>query len=97
VDTHAYAGYVIPPNYDSLVAKLIVSGADRQEAIKRMERCLEEFIVEGIPTTREFYQRVFKDRDFILGNYDNSFVEKFLATEKRNLELDEDLAIKEEL
>ncbi len=96
VDTHAYAGYVIPPNYDSLIAKLIVSGADRQEAIKRMERCLEEFIVEGIPTTREFYQRVFKDRDFILGKYDNSFVEKFLATEKRDSEFDEDLVIKEE-
>ncbi len=96
VDTHAYAGYVIPPDYDSLIAKLIVSGSDRQEAIKRMERCLEEFIVEGIPTTREFYQRVFKDRNFILGEYDSSFVEKFLASDKRDSELDEDLVIKEE-
>ncbi len=96
VDTHAYAGYVIPPDYDSLIAKLIVSGSDRQEAIKRMERCLEEFIVEGIPTTREFHQRVFKDKDFILGEYDSSFVEKLLASDKRDSELDEDLVIKEE-
>lgn len=96
VDTHAYAGYVIPPDYDSLIAKLIVSGADRQEAIKRMERCLEEFIVEGIPTTKEFYRRVFKDKNFVLGKYDNSFVEKFLASEKKDLEMDEDLVIKEE-
>ncbi len=86
VDTHAYANYVIPSNYDSLVAKLIVSGKNRQEAVSRMKRSLEEFIIEGIPTTRGFLQRVFKNDDFIQGRYDNTFVEKFLAAEKSGLE-----------
>jgi len=97
VDTHAYAGYVIPPNYDSLIAKLIVSGKDRQEAISRMNRCLDEFTVEGIPTTVEFYRRVFKNSDFILGKYDISFVEKFLALEKAEIDEDTGLVAKEEM
>ncbi len=91
VDTHAYANYVIPPNYDSLIAKLIVSGKDRKEAISRMERSLEEFIIEGIPTTKEFFQKVFKNEDFILGNYDNSFVDKFLKQGESNKEMKEGL------
>ncbi|MEE9553250.1 MAG: acetyl-CoA carboxylase biotin carboxylase subunit [candidate division Zixibacteria bacterium] len=94
VDTHAYAGYVIPPNYDSLIAKLIVSGKNRQEAINRVKRCLEEFVVEGIPTTIDYYKRVFKNKDFILGKYDISFVEKFMASEK---EQTDDLVAKEDM
>jgi len=97
VDTHAYAGYTIPPNYDSLIAKLIVSGKDRQEAISRVKRCLEEFIVEGIPTTIDFFKRVFNNSDFIIGKYDLSFVEKFLESEKTGPETDPEVVTKEEL
>lgn len=96
IDTHAYANYVIPPNYDSLIAKLIVSGDNRTEAISRMERCLEELIIEGIPTTRDFFQSVFKNQDFISGNYDNTFVDKFLAREKAGQEIKEGQAAGEE-
>ena len=96
VDTHAYAGYVIPPNYDSLIAKLIVSGADRQEAIRRVKRCLEEFVVEGVPTTVEFFRTVFENKDFILGNYDNTFVEKLKSSAGRESETAGDLVVKEE-
>ncbi|UCE67913.1 MAG: acetyl-CoA carboxylase biotin carboxylase subunit [Candidatus Zixiibacteriota bacterium] len=96
IDTHAYANYVIPPNYDSLIAKLIVSGNDRREAIKRMERSLEELIIEGVPTTKEFFQIVFKNKDFISGNYDNSFVDKFLALKKSDSEINEGLTAGED-
>jgi acetyl-CoA carboxylase biotin carboxylase subunit len=96
VDTHAYAGYVIPSNYDSLIAKLIVSGTDRQEAVSRMERCLEEFVVEGVPTTIEFFRTVFENKDFILGNYDNTFVEKLRASAPSGSETAGDLVVKEE-
>jgi len=95
VDTHAYAGYEITPNYDSLVAKMIVSGKNRSEAINKVLRCLDEFIVEGIATTIDFYKRVFRDNDFILGKYDNSYVEKFMA--KENVEIEQGLVAKEEL
>jgi acetyl-CoA carboxylase biotin carboxylase subunit len=80
VDTHVYCGYEIPPNYDSLLAKLIVSGRNRQEAIGRALRCLDEFVIEGVPTTRDFYRRVFKDSDFVRGLYDTSFVDRFMVT-----------------
>ncbi len=96
IDTHAYANYIIPPNYDSLIAKLIVSGDDRREAISRMKRSLEELIIEGVPTTREFFQAVFKNPDFVSGNYDNSFVDKFLAREKSEPEVKEGLTAGEE-
>ncbi len=82
VDTHAYAGYVIPPNYDSLIAKLIVSGKNRLEAASRVRRCLEEFVIEGIPTTIDFIRRVFENNDFISGKFDLSFLENFMAAEK---------------
>jgi acetyl-CoA carboxylase biotin carboxylase subunit len=96
IDTHAYANYVIPSNYDSLIAKLIVSGDDRKEAISRMKRSLEELIIEGIPTTREFFQTVFKNQDFISGNYDNLFVDKLLAREKATGDVKEGLQAGEE-
>jgi len=77
VDTHAYAQYVIPPYYDSLLAKLITYGRTREEAILRMRRALEEFIVEGVKTTIPFHQRVLVDPDFVRGEFDTSFVERF--------------------
>ncbi len=76
VDTSAYTDYVIPPYYDSLVAKLIAYGADRNEAIARMRRALEMFVVEGIYTTIPLHQRILRDPDFIAGNTNT----KFLAT-----------------
>ncbi|MFQ5709259.1 MAG: acetyl-CoA carboxylase biotin carboxylase subunit [bacterium] len=77
VDTHAYAHYVIPPYYDSLIAKIITHGKNRDEALVRMSRCLEEFVIEGIDTTIPFHQMVLEDRDFIEGNFDTKFVEHF--------------------
>ena len=75
VDTHAYAGYVIPSYYDSLVAKLISSGDSREEAILKTRRALEEFIIEGVKTTIPFYKDIFTNPNFISGEYDTSFVE----------------------
>jgi acetyl-CoA carboxylase biotin carboxylase subunit len=95
-DSHIYSGYVIPPNYDSLLAKLIVSGKNRNEAIARVLRCLDELVIEGIPTTRDFYKRVFKDSDFVLGLYDNTFVERFMVTGGSESELKEGQLAKEE-
>jgi acetyl-CoA carboxylase biotin carboxylase subunit len=77
VDTHAYAGYKIPPFYDSLIAKLIAYGNNRAEAIERMERALDEFIVEGVHTTIPFHQKVMADHDFQSGNFDTKYVEHF--------------------
>lgn len=77
VDTHAYTHYVIPPFYDSLVAKLITHGQTREEALVRMSRCLEEFVIEGIETTIPFHQMVLENHDFIEGNFDTKFVDKF--------------------
>ncbi len=76
VDTHAYAHYVIPPFYDSLVAKLITHGRTREEAIVRMSRCLEEFVIEGISTTIPFHQMVLEDKNFLDGNFDTKYVER---------------------
>lgn len=76
VDTHAYAQYVIPPFYDSLIAKLITHGKTREEALIRMSRCLEEFVVEGIATTMPFHQMVLEQVDFRDGNFDTRYVEK---------------------
>ncbi len=76
VDTHCYTGYRIPPYYDSMIGKLIVKAATREEAIKKMSRALEEFIIEGIKTTIPFHQIIMKNEDFIKNNYDTSFIEK---------------------
>jgi len=76
VDTAAYNGCVIPSHYDSLIAKLIVHGRDREEAIARMKRALDEFIVEGIKTTIPFHKKVLSDPDFIKGDFNTGFVEK---------------------
>lgn len=78
VDSHIYQGYSIPPYYDSLIAKLIVWGKNREFAINRAKRALEEFTVEGIKTTIPFHLQVLNNEHFISGNFDTSFVEKFL-------------------
>ena len=79
MDTAAYTEAVIPPYYDSLIAKLIVRGKDRDEAIARMTRALEMFIVEGIYTTIPLHRRILADPDFRAGRFDTTFVERFLA------------------
>lgn len=76
VDTHAYAGYNVPPYYDSMIAKLITWGKNREEAIVRMRRSLDEFIIEGISTTIPFHQRMMRNKDFIEGNFDTGFLER---------------------
>jgi len=77
VDTAAYAESVIPPYYDSLIAKLIVHGKDRQEAIRRMSRALEMFIIEGISTSVPLHQKIMADPDFQAGNFDTQFLSRF--------------------
>jgi acetyl-CoA carboxylase, biotin carboxylase subunit len=74
VDTHAYAGYTIPPYYDSMIAKLIVRAQTREECITKMERALDEFIVEGAKTTVPFHQRLMKNEDFRKGNFTTNFL-----------------------
>jgi len=78
VDTAAYAEGVIPPYYDSLIAKLCARGRDRDEAISRMSRALEMFVVEGIYTSIPLHQRIMRDPDFRAGNFDTKFMERFL-------------------
>jgi acetyl-CoA carboxylase biotin carboxylase subunit len=89
MDTHVYAGYVIPPYYDSLLGKLITHGRDRAEAIARMQRALEETIVEGIPTTIPFHQAILKDANFRSGQIHINFLNYFdyqtlLKTEEKS-------------
>ena len=79
VDTAQYAEGVVPPYYDSLIAKLIVRAKDRSEAISRMSRALDMFIVEGIYTTIPLHRRILADEDFRAGNFDTGFIERFLA------------------
>jgi acetyl-CoA carboxylase biotin carboxylase subunit len=79
VDTAAYAEGVIPPYYDSLIAKLIVRAKDRNEAISRMSRALEMFIVEGVYTTIPLHRKILADPDFRAGNFDTGFIERFLS------------------
>ena len=77
VDTHLYAGYEIPPFYDSLLGKLIVWGTDRDEAIKRMKRALGEFCLEGLKTTLPFHLKVMESKEFVQGNFSTSFLKEF--------------------
>ena len=79
VDTHVYTGYEVPPYYDSMIAKLIVTGATREIAIARMTRALSEFKIEGIKTTIPFQHDIIKNSDFRSGDYNIAWVEKFLA------------------
>jgi acetyl-CoA carboxylase biotin carboxylase subunit len=77
VDSHIYAGYTIPPNYDSMVAKLITMAQTRDEAIRTMERALSEFVIEGVKTTIPFHQQLMQNADFRKGNYTTKFMETF--------------------
>jgi acetyl-CoA carboxylase biotin carboxylase subunit len=79
VDTAAYQGYVIPPHYDSLIAKLIVSGRDREEAISRARRALDLFVIEGIKTSIPMHRRILDDPDFREGRLSTRFMERFAA------------------
>lgn len=76
VDTHAYSGYVVPANYDSMIAKLIVSAPTRLEAIARMSRALEEFVIEGIKTTIPYHKQLMRDPGFIKGEFNTHYLEK---------------------
>ena len=76
IDTGIYEGYTIPSYYDSMIAKLIVYGTSRNEAIAKLKRALEEFVIEGVTTNIDFVFEIIKNPDFIRGNYDTSFIEK---------------------
>jgi acetyl-CoA carboxylase biotin carboxylase subunit len=77
MDTHVYAGYMIPPNYDSMIAKLIVTAQTREEAINKMKRALDEFVIEGIKTTIPFHRQLMDHPDYVAGNYTTKFMEDF--------------------
>jgi acetyl-CoA carboxylase, biotin carboxylase subunit len=85
VDTAQYAEGLVPPYYDSLIAKLIVHGKDRAEAMARMQRALEMFVVEGIYTTIPLHQKIFADAEFREGRFDTKFMERFFEREKARL------------
>ncbi|GAA4280317.1 acetyl-CoA carboxylase biotin carboxylase subunit [Gaetbulibacter aestuarii] len=77
LDTHVYAGYIIPPNYDSMIAKLITTAQTREEAINKMKRALDEFVIEGIKTTIPFHRQLMDNPDYLAGNYTTKFMEDF--------------------
>ncbi len=77
VDTHVYAGYSVPPYYDSMIAKLICRASTREECILKMERALDEFIIEGIKTTIPFHQKLMRDKNFNTGNFNTGFINDF--------------------
>jgi len=77
IDTHVYAGYVIPPNYDSMIAKVICVAQTREEALATMERALSEFVIEGVKTTIPFHLKLLKDPNFRAGNFTTKFMETF--------------------
>ncbi|MGS0747755.1 acetyl-CoA carboxylase biotin carboxylase subunit [Halpernia sp. GG3] len=77
VDTHVYSGYTIPPNYDSMIAKLITTAQTRDEAIAKMRRALDEFYIEGIKTTIPFHRQLMENQDYLDGNYTTKFMEDF--------------------
>ncbi len=82
LDTHVYAGYTIPPNYDSMIAKLITTAQTREEAINKMKRALDEFIIEGIQTTIPFHRQLMEHPDYVAGNYTTKFMEDFEMKKK---------------
>jgi acetyl-CoA carboxylase biotin carboxylase subunit len=78
LDTHCFAGYAVPPYYDSLLAKLIVTGPDRQSVLKRMANALDEFVIAGVATTVPFLRRVMDHPEFVAGAVDTRLVERML-------------------
>ena len=77
LDTHVYAGYTIPPNYDSMIGKLITTAQTREEAINKMKRALDEFVIEGIKTTIPFHRQLMDEPDYVAGNYTTAFMDTF--------------------
>ena len=77
IDTHVYSGYIIPPHYDSMIAKLITTAQTREEAINKMERALDEFLIEGVKTTIPFHQKVMAHPKFLSGKYTTKFMDTF--------------------
>ena len=86
VDTAAYAKYVIPPFYDSMIAKLIVRAPSRLEAIQKMRFALEEFIVEGVPTTIDYHKKILDHPDFVSGNFDTGFIQRLTEDREKQPE-----------
>ena len=85
VDSHAYAGYTIPPAYDSMIGKLITYGRDRREAMDKMSRALSEYMITGIKTTISFQQAILQDPNFRRGVYSTTFIEQLLSGARREL------------
>ena len=83
VDSALYAGYQVPPHYDSMIAKLIVHGANRNECLMRLRRSLEEYIIDGLETTIPFHQRLMSAPEFINGEYDIHWLERFLGNDEQ--------------
>ncbi len=81
LDTHVYAGYTIPPNYDSMIAKLITTAQTREEAISKMKRALDEFVVEGVKTTIPFHLQLMSDPRYVSGDYTTAFMDDFVMNE----------------
>ena len=81
LDTHVYAGYTIPSNYDSMIAKLITTAQTRQEAIDKMKRALDEFVIEGVKTTIPFHRQLMDDERYVSGNYTTAFMDTFKMKE----------------
>lgn len=79
IDSHVYAGYTIPPHYDSMIGKLITVAQTREEAIHKMRRALSEFVIEGVKTTIPFHVKIMESPEFLSGNYTTKFVETFMA------------------
>lgn len=82
IDTHVYASYIIPPYYDSMISKLITVAQTREEALTKMERALDEYIIEGIHSTIPFHQQLMKNEEFRAGNFTTKFMETFEIKEK---------------
>ena len=82
LDTHVYSGYSIPPHYDSMIAKLITTAQTREEAINKMKRALDEFLIEGIKTTIPFHRKLMDHPDYISGNYSTAFMESFTMSDE---------------
>ena len=81
LDTHVYAGYIIPPNYDSMIAKLITTAQTREEAINKMKRALDEFVIEGVKTTIPFHRQLMDDPAYVSGKYTTAFMDTFVMNE----------------
>jgi acetyl-CoA carboxylase biotin carboxylase subunit len=81
LDTHAYQGYTIPPYYDSMIAKIITTAQTRKEAIEKMKRALDEFVIEGVKTTIPFHRQLMDNPEFVAGNYTTKFMEDFVFDE----------------